>query len=216
MATVRITDTLRAEVDYVIRQQFETRRTPLNAQLDNLLGPTPELTEAIAGTVREMMQTNATDLSKVPQWLQMTNTITAHEFNGVPVPYRRQTIRFSQPIPWPTIPGGVVLTKLKSGRLAHWATQLQTINTTLDALAEEEKAFREQVRSLLNSCTTYRQALELWPQLTSVTPAHILHRHEAEAVRVKAAPPSVKLDVAALNKTAVVNTIAASNKERTS
>lgn len=205
MAVVRITDRLMSEVDYEIRRQFTNRSSPLESTYQNVLSGTPDFTNALEATICDRFNVTLAQVHAAKPFVQHTSSLTITSLNSVPIRSRFSRVTLSRAIPWPTT---MTITSFDSPRLAPWATKLQRLNSELEELDGEERVFRDQVRTLLRSCTTYRQALEAWPQLTAVTPKEFLERHERQAVREKVEPSIPKLDTETLNLTAVKNTIA--------
>lgn len=209
MATVRITDSLRAEVRRKIDHQFTTREDPINQATTNLLNGSREFTDAVVGALCDTYGITERDLEKVKPFLVHASRINIESINDVPIPWRWRAVSLQRAIPWAT--QGPTHNKLSSPRLAHWATELKKQNDQREQLDAEKRKFVSQVDMLLEKCGTYRQAVEIWPQLTSVTPQHIIDRHNAPTTRAKPTKPNVSLDTDSLNVTAVVNTIADRN-----
>jgi hypothetical protein len=209
MAIVRLSRNTRWEIDANAQRQFQTRREPLIKKLRDLLCTgDPQLTDAIAGAIRDLHGVSELQLEAVQPFLSREPHIRLVELNNVLIPYLAQTITLSRPI---YMPVSARPTKLVSPRLAKWATALQRITTEMNELDEEERSFRVQLDKLLNTCVTYKQALDIWPQLASVTPPHILARHNApQQRRSRNAPDVPALDVEKLNVSAVKNVIAVS------
>lgn len=211
MAVVRITSTVQWEIDAEIRRQFDVRRQPLIAQTRALLdGSDDQFREAIAATIRDIHGVTEAQLLVVDPFLHREGQLYVNTLNDVVVPSFCRPLRFPRPIPVAT---GTNYNDLTSPRMAKWATSLHELNTKRESLDEEEKKFRSSVMRLLESCTTYRQALEHWPQLPSVTPRHIIERHESQTVRVKRDVVVPALNVDELNVTAVKNKLADATKE---
>ncbi len=211
MAVVRITETLRNDCNRQARSGFETRRLPLKTKLSAALAGSDEFRNAIFETVCDLYGTTPVRVQAVEAWTNKVDQVRIDSINGVTLPYGYKHIRLNRAIPWPT-DGKHDLADLKSPRLGKWAVEAKDILEQMDALDNEERTFLHQLDHLLTSCSTYRQAVEIWPQLKAVTPTHVWNRHEEKVERVKAAVPKPTLNIDELNRTAVLNTIANSQK----
>lgn len=208
MAVVRITQTVKWNIDNEIKQQFNNRRQPLFDEGKALLdGKDDQFREAVAGAIRDKHGVTEQQLLAVDPFVNEQGQLYVRSLNGVSVPHHSVPLRFAKPVP---VPFGVTgFDDLTSPRLAPWATKLADINKRRDELDREEAAFRAQVMKLIQGCTTYKQALDIWPQLVSVTPREILDRHHRQVVRQKVDIVAPQLDVEQLNLSAVKNTLAA-------
>jgi len=84
----------------------------------------------------------------------------------------------------------------------------------MNAIAVERGLFIDDVRKLLDACTSLKQAIDRWPQLVELLDSELLKRHHQKSdgpTKEKAALPDI--DITALNTSLVINKIAARVEE---
>lgn len=89
---------------------------------------------------------------------------------------------------------------------AFFDAELSRIEQLNSDRGDKRDTYMETIRKLVGGCNTYKQLLEVWPQVTAFTPQEVLDRHNAKPEkrsRAQTLREDLELDTAQLNGVAV-------------
>lgn len=214
MATVRISQELRADIMANARSGFGTRINQVVREANEILADVT-LQEAIRDTVADACGMTRNEYDQLPDGLLTPyKEIRVQFINGVDVNRYANTIQMQgSPLKMPhsmTSAAGWSGYNLKSPHLEPFEAKLRHLGSKINAINEEADKFQDGVDKILTKCTTLKQALDVWPQLIDLVPDRFKARHYEKVERKKADDlrEEIAVDVMALNVGAVKNKLA--------
>jgi hypothetical protein len=119
--------------------------------------------------------------------------------------------KFKVPASWSNThyanPGLVIEGETDRVAFADLLEQIETRKQRMQAVADEKAKFIEQVKKVMRSCSTLKQALSLWPGLWELVPQSARNQHNEVVVRgprVEREQETPDVDVDSLNAAVVV------------
>lgn len=211
MATVRISQGLNDQVIQKLRSDTANRRQHL---INRLVAPMSHEKLIALAFDSFLQKAGIADIyDRIPQsWLNSISTLDIASINGVDATHFRRISFATRYVPTHFLTHGSSWTRplpLSGPEFAEYAEILSGVNTAIKDFDDAATKTQTQVQTLLNNCTTLRQALEYWGGLIDLLPKDVIDKHNDKTERVKIEPAKLSLDTEHLNTAIVLNKISA-------
>lgn len=186
MATVRISEYIRNEVQYKIRALFDAREKVAECELAAVnVGH-----EVICGTLPNDQLDAAIALNEKERWIAVCNgisvTIRFKDHKGTQQKMVFQTtVRPELPLPVVFHAYSRPNIELTSAMPSY--EKVATIARNIYQIKEDCNELQAAVSKILRQCTTLRQVLEVWPSALDYMPDEVKERHAAKTQKREAA-----------------------------
>lgn len=193
MATVRITNDLRHDILTSLGSMYLNRRRNLQDQLVKLPIGNEAILAALNPKDLELARQLNTHAAWVAERTQVSVTITFTDNKGNRQKhYQAYSVNPSIPAPANLYAPDRHSIDLPTSAPSYPAAA--RILTDLFIIAEESKELHRSIGALLDSCSTLRQLLEVWPSALSHLPPDALRRHAMKAEKRSASREAPTVD----------------------
>lgn len=188
MAYVHITDSIRRDVSYTIRDIYNKKKDAIMARLQNL-PLADEIYEAEHGKYVPLIE----QLPK--KWFTTSScmSVSVTGAKGYGVQFQSHFVGYHQrPVPAIEVNGPYRL----SPGCPSYAAAVELVDQHCATCIEENKLLHVLVGQVLTSCTSLKHVLEIWPTALEYMPDYVKERHNKVTgkARKKRSVPDITID----------------------